>query len=73
MEAIAEDDLVAVRATMTGIHNGEFQGIPPTGKHSRQGQIHVFRLRTGQIAEHAAQRDDLGLLLHLGWRPRTDA
>jgi predicted ester cyclase len=73
MEAIAEDDLVAVRATMTGIHSGEFQGIPPTGKHFREAQMHIFRLRSCKIAEHAAQRDDLGLLLHLGWRPRMDA
>lgn len=69
IEAIAEDERVAVRSTMTGRHVGEFQGIPPTGKSFRQRQIHIFRLRDGKIVEHTAQRDDLGLLLHLGWRP----
>jgi hypothetical protein len=34
----------------------------------RQRQMHLFRLRSGQIVEHLAQRDDLGLLLQLGWR-----
>jgi hypothetical protein len=24
---------------------------------------------SGKIVEHVAQRDDLGLLLHLGWHP----
>ena len=69
IEAIAEDERVAVRANMTGRHTGEFQGISPTGKLFRQRQIHLFRLRSDKIVEHVAQRDDLGLLLHLGWRP----
>jgi predicted ester cyclase len=72
IEAIAEDEQVAVRAVMTGRHVGEFQGIAPTGKCIRQRQIHLFRLQMGKIVEHVAQRDDLGLLLHLGWRPRPD-
>jgi hypothetical protein len=29
-------------------------------------QFHSFRLRGEQIAEHAAVRDDLGMLLQLG-------
>jgi predicted ester cyclase len=68
-EVIAEADRLAVRAVMTGRHVGEFQGLAPTGKEFRQRQMHFFRLRCGKVVEHAAQRDDLGLLLHLGWRP----
>jgi ketosteroid isomerase-like protein len=70
IEAIGENDRVAVKATMTGRHVGEFQGIPPA-EPFRQRQIHLFRLRDGKIVEHLAQRDDLGLLLQLGWRPRA--
>jgi predicted ester cyclase len=75
LEAIAEGASVIVLATMTGRHTGIFQGIAPTGKSFKQRQIHVFRLRThvvgrAKIREHRAQRDDLGLLLHLGWRPQ---
>jgi predicted ester cyclase len=69
LEAIAEASTVVVLATMTGRHTGEFQGILPTGKPFRQRQIHVFRIRSAKIVEHRAQRDDLSLLLHLGWRP----
>lgn len=68
LDAITEGERVAVQATMTGRHTGEFQGIQPTGKIFRQRQIHLFRLRGGKIIEHVAQRDDLGLLLQLGWR-----
>lgn len=69
LDMIAEDEHVAVRTTMTGCHIGEFQGIAPTGRRFQQRQIHIFRIRDGRIIEHSAQRDDLGLLLHLGWRP----
>jgi len=71
LQAIAEGDKVVVQATMTGRHTCEFHGIPPTLKRFRQRQIHVFRLQSGRIIEHLAQRDDLGLLLHLGWRPES--
>jgi predicted ester cyclase len=54
--------------TMTGVHTGGFQGVAPTGKRFRQGQIHLFRLRAVKIVEHLAQRDDLGLLLQMEWR-----
>jgi predicted ester cyclase len=68
IEAIGEGDLVAVKATMTGRHTGEFQGVAPSSKLIRQRQIHIFRLRDGRLVEHQAQRDDLGLLLQIGWR-----
>lgn len=70
IEVIAEDERVVVRSTMTGRHVGEFQGLAPTGKTFRQRQMHLLRFRDGKIVEHVAQRDDLGLLLQLGWRPR---
>lgn len=68
IEAIGEGDRVAVRATMMGRHTGEFQGVAPSSRLIRQRQIHIFRLREGKLVEHQAQRDDLGLLLQIGWR-----
>jgi predicted ester cyclase len=68
IEAIGEGDLVAVKATMAGRHTGEFQGVAPSSKLIRQRQIHIFRLRDGKLVEHLAQRDDLDLLLQIGWR-----
>jgi predicted ester cyclase len=70
IEAIGDGDRVVVSATMTGRHTGTFQGVPGTGKNIRQRQMHLFRLRRGQLVEHTAQRDDLGLLLQIGWRPQ---
>jgi predicted ester cyclase len=71
IEAIGENDRVVVTTAMSGRHTGGFQGLPPTGKLVRQRQMHLFRLRDGKIVEHQAQRDDLGLLLQIGWRGRA--
>jgi predicted ester cyclase len=69
LETLAEDDRVVVVAIMHGTHAGEFQSSLPTGKTIQQRQVHLFRLRAGRIVQHQAQRDDLGLLLQIGWRP----
>jgi steroid delta-isomerase-like uncharacterized protein len=68
-EVIAEDERVVVVATMTGTHTGTVHGIPPTGKPFQQRQFHLYRMRAGQIVEHSALRDDLGLLRQLGVLP----
>ena len=65
-EIVAEDELVVVIATMTGIHAGAVHGIPPTRKRFQQRQFHLYRMRDGRIVEHLALRDDLGLLQQLG-------
>ena len=65
-EVVAEDERVVIELTMTGTHTGAFHGIPPTHQRFQQRQFHLFRMRAGQIVEHLALRDDLGLLLQLG-------
>jgi predicted ester cyclase len=68
-EVIAEGGLVMAAATMTGRHTGAFNGIEPTDKRINHKQVHIFTIVDGQITHHRAVRDDLGLLLQLGWRP----
>lgn len=68
-ETVAEADVVMAAAVMTGEHTGEFNGIEPTGKRIDHKQVHIFTLTDGLITRHRAVRDDLGLLLQLGWRP----
>lgn len=75
-ETTAEGDRVVCKLTMTGTHlgqpslpqafNGMLNGVAPTGKPVRVLQFHSFRLSGGQILEHAAVRDDIGMLLQLG-------
>lgn len=68
-ESVAEDSVVMVAATMTGEHAGTFNGIEPTGRRINHRQVHIFSVVDGRITQHRAVRDDLGLLLQLGWRP----
>jgi predicted ester cyclase len=68
-EAVAEEGVVMAAATMTGEHTGPFNGIEPTGRRISHKQVHIFRVADGRITHHRAVRDDLGLLLQLGWRP----
>jgi predicted ester cyclase len=68
-ETVAEGNTVMAAATMTGEHTGPFNGIAPTGRPITHKQVHIFTITDGRISNHRAVRDDLGLLLQLGWRP----
>ncbi|MFL5779333.1 MAG: ester cyclase [Chloroflexota bacterium] len=68
-DTIAQDDKVAVRLTSTARQVGEFMGMPPSGRTYTIGEIHIFRLEDGRIAEHWHQADFLGMLRQLGAMP----
>lgn len=57
------------RITGTGVHTGEFLGIPPTGRRVSMSGIAIHRVQDGRIVEHWAQIDALGLLQQLGAVP----
>jgi predicted ester cyclase len=65
-DLVAEDDRVVARLTARGTHLGSeipfLRGIAPTGKAVAWSHHHSFRLVNGRIAEHWANRDDLGFL-----------
>ena len=63
---IAVDDKVVARWTVSGTHQGEFLGVPATGKEVTWSGITIFRLTGAKIVEFWAQSDDLGLMQQLG-------
>lgn len=65
-QIIAEGDSVAAHVTLTGTHEGEFMGIPPTGRRIEVTEIHIYRLEGGKAVEHRVGRDDLGAMRQLG-------
>jgi predicted ester cyclase len=81
--SLADGDLVAVNSTMNGRHvapwdvytdDGAVDAVfPPTHKTCAVTQSHWFRIEDGQIIEHWANRDDLGMASQLGWIPPTPA
>ena len=68
-DMIAEKDKVTVRSTFRGTHNGDFMGIPPTGKQATIPVFLIYRLVDDKIVEHWMQADSLGLLQQLGAIP----
>jgi steroid delta-isomerase-like uncharacterized protein len=68
-DMVAEGDRVAVRLTSHAVQTGEFMGMPPSGKSYDIGEIHIFRIRDGKVAEHWHQLDMLGMMRQLGAMP----
>jgi predicted ester cyclase len=78
---VAEADHVTVDATMHGRHIAPIAFytdaadvdivFAPTGKTFAITQSHWFRMHDGLIAEHWANRDDLGMARQAGWVPPT--
>lgn len=65
-DIIEQDDKVVVRARFMGTHNGEFNGIPATGKYVDMPFIIIYRFEGGKIAEHWMEANHLTLLTQLG-------
>ena len=57
-DVMAEGDKVTARVTMRGTHQGEFQGIAPTGRRVEVRAIDMFRIENGKIVEHWGHADD---------------
>ncbi len=68
-DQIAEGDKVTTRKTFRGTHQGEFMGIPPTGKEIELLVIDIFRVTGGKLAEHWGAWDRLSMLEQLGAMP----
>jgi steroid delta-isomerase-like uncharacterized protein len=68
-DRIVGDDRIAVRWTMHGTQQGEFQGIPPTGKVVTVTGMAIHRFEGDQIQESWDYFDALGLLQQLGAVP----
>ena len=65
-QQIAEGDWVATRLMMRGTHQGEWQGIKPTGRPLRVTAVNPDRIRDRRIVEHGGAADFLGPLLEIG-------
>ena len=50
-DLIEEGDKVVSRNTVTGTHQGEYMGLPPTGRSVTYNEIFIFRFVNGRIAE----------------------
>jgi steroid delta-isomerase-like uncharacterized protein len=72
-QVIAEGDMVVVRFTDRGTHQGEGIGVPPTGKQVTWTGVDIFRIAEGKIIEGWGITDSLGLMQQLGVIPASEA
>lgn len=56
-DMVADGDTVAIRYTMTGIHQGDFAGVAGTGRPVTAQSMAFYRLVDGLIVEERAQLD----------------
>lgn len=78
-DVVHQGELVVIHATMSGHQTGPFVNhgpdgrvvatFPATGRRFAVTQSHWFRVQDGQVTEHWANRDDLGMGMQLGWGP----
>ena len=69
----AEGDRVVDRVTVRGTHQGEFMGIPPSGKRFEMQEIHIARVVDSKIVERWTQFEMFGLLQQIGGIPGSPA
>jgi hypothetical protein len=65
-DLIAESDKVVSRNSVTGTHQGEYMGLPPTGKSVTYDEIFLVRFANDRIAETWGFVDVLSQMKQLG-------
>jgi steroid delta-isomerase-like uncharacterized protein len=73
LDQVAEGDKVVTRKVFHGTHEGDFAGIPPTGRKVEILVIDILRIRDGRLAEHWGVFDQMGLMQQLGALPEPAA
>jgi steroid delta-isomerase-like uncharacterized protein len=68
-DLIEEGDKVVGRNSVTGTHQGEYMGRPPTGKTVTYKEIFIFRFVDGRIAETWGVVDVFAQMKQLGVIP----
>ena len=66
---VEEGDRVMARFRMTGTHNGEFMGVPASGRHVEiEGYDEVIMV-DGRMSDHWGAMDSLALMQQIGAVP----
>ena len=64
-DILAEGDKAVSRHSVKATNKAAFNGIPATNKPVTWSEIHIWRIKDGQIAEHWAELNALGLIQQL--------
>jgi steroid delta-isomerase-like uncharacterized protein len=70
-QILAEGDRVCTQLFLDGTHTGEWNGIPPTGKHLNIRMMTIHLIQDGRIIEDWVIVESLGVFQQLGMLPPT--
>lgn len=65
-QIFAAGDRYAMALKFSGVHSGDFMGVPATGRRVSVSHLHLFRVQDGKAIEHWGARDELTLLAQIG-------
>ena len=68
-DIVAEGEYAVFRDVVHATSRGEFMGVAPNGKRIQWTEMHFLRIVGGQIVEHWANFDQVGILRQLGVIP----
>lgn len=65
-DTVIEDDRVVAQFTLRGTHEGEFFGVPASGKKIQVRAMAIYRFQDGKIVEETGMPDIFGMMLQIG-------
>jgi predicted ester cyclase len=68
-DLVAEGDRVVARFTVSGTHQGEMNGIAPTGRSYSVTGFSEYRIENGKAVEHWGLHDNFAVFVQLGLIP----
>ena len=71
-ELVAEGNTVVGRFRCSGTNQGDFKGVPPTGKRMEVDEVYFLRVAGGKFVDFWALEDDLARMRQLGLIPSPD-
>lgn len=66
---VADDEHISLAYTLSGTHQGDFNGVAPTGRGIEVRGVEIFRFHEGQAVERWGSTDELGIMTQIGAVP----
>ena len=71
-ELVAEGNTVVGRFRCSGTNQGEFKGVPPTGRRMEVDEVYFLRVEDGKFVYFWGLEDDLARMRQLGLMPSPE-
>jgi predicted ester cyclase len=71
-ELVAEGNTVVGRFRCSGTNQGEYKGVPPTGRRMEVDEVYFLRVEDGKFVYFWGLEDDLARMRQLGLIPSSE-